>query len=103
MSRYSFPRVAGLLSALFLCIQAPAQVTPENNPVRESVVDHVNRQAVLARAGDASATLELAHQMFLNAGIPIEIADSFGFTVVLFRPRQTIGIKHIQRPMKPIS
>jgi hypothetical protein len=80
MLTYSFPRVAGLLSALFLCIQAPAQVTPENNPIRESVIAHVNRQAVLARAGDASATLELAHQMFLNAGIPIEVADSFGFT-----------------------
>lgn len=39
-----------------------------------------NEEVALSRAGDADATVALAHEMFRNAGIPTQIADSFGYT-----------------------
>jgi hypothetical protein len=80
MPKHPFFSVAGLLSALLLFSQAPAQVASQPSPSSESVFTHVNRQAILSRAGDTPATSELAHQLFKNVGIPTEIADSFGFT-----------------------
>ena len=54
------------------------QKIPPAHP--ESVFHHVNRQAVLSRAGDTSATQDLAHQLFLTVGVPVEIADALSYT-----------------------
>jgi hypothetical protein len=75
-------RVAGVLCGFLLsvgAIQAPAQ-TPQTQPSAESVFAHVNRHAVLSRAGDPAATAELSHQLFRNVAIPIELADVLGFS-----------------------
>jgi hypothetical protein len=72
--------VAGMLCAFLVCIQAPAQVISQANPAGESVLTHVNRQAISSRSGNSAATADLTHQLFTNAGIPTELADAFGFT-----------------------
>jgi hypothetical protein len=72
--------VAGILCALILGIQAPAQVGSQASPTGESVFAHVNRQAELSRSGNSAATAELARQLFKNASIPTDLADALGFT-----------------------
>lgn len=57
-----------------------AQASQSKATVALSAYSHVNKLAALSRAGNTDATNQLAREPFNNAGIPIEIADAFGFT-----------------------
>ncbi len=78
--RYLAVVAVGYLFAIVPCNQMPAQVAPPVVFSGESVYAHVNHQAVLSKAGDITATADLAHELFKSVAIPTEVADAFGFT-----------------------
>jgi hypothetical protein len=72
--------LAGWVVALLLCPSIVAQAAHSKSFTGESVFARVNRQALQSRSGDKVARTAVIHQMFINAGIPTEVADAFGYT-----------------------
>jgi hypothetical protein len=67
-----------LTSASFAFAQSEGQSSVNTPP--KSLYSQANQLADRVRAGDPDAALPLAREVFKNAGIPVEVADAFGFT-----------------------
>lgn len=57
-----------------------AQSSQPKVPVGKSDYALADEKVSVAREGNLSATIDLAHEMFRNAGIPSQAADAFGYT-----------------------
>jgi hypothetical protein len=62
------------------CVIAQGTSQSSASPSSESQYSQANQLAERVRAGDSNAALPLAREVFKNAGIPVEVADAFGFT-----------------------
>lgn len=99
--------IKSLLALLLLAtlLSGQAASTPPNNQQDQSKM-HIsqtdyaiaNRQAVLSRAGNSDATRAVAREVFRNVGIPVEIADSFGYTDRVVRA-QTAYLQGMHAPL----